>query len=417
MKPRIECSAVRRHFWMSYITLAFFGELLLYICFAAPFLVDERFAIVSLQMPEQAKLFGTVWPYYSFLHLSAFAVGCGLLLLGPRRAVILNFPFISYAAVNMCGIASLPFLVPASHVIYWDFALEAMRLFSVVLLAGTVLEAREFSPLVLVRGLLILLIIPLGLLVATNPAGFLSERQGRVNGPGLEVTSTGHVAAFALLLGVSLQLPAKYRIILIGLAATMLVLSGARIPFMLAVVMIAVQLWCTTANRVKRYALIATLTVLTTMVIIFTASSSVAGGRFGTLTGDSADIETEYAVGRGVAAVTAVKLLAAHPLGYIDSDWSVQEELVRLGFPSHTHSHYFQSYLRFGPLVLVFWGVFIWRVRKGSRLRSPYTSCLWFVLIGSALDYYGFVTKAMLIVFMLTELNESYLRRVSASQI
>ena len=401
---------VREGFWMVFALL---GEALLYLCFATPFALDKNFIVLSLMEPPQAQIFGTVMPYYTVIQLLALILGGALLLLGPHRAVVTNWAFTTYFAVNLIGIATLPFLVKSGQPIYWDFALELLRLSSMVILAGAVLEARKFNPLLLVRCLLIVLSVPLVYLAASNPTEFLHARSGRVNGPGLEITSTGHVAALALLLGICVRLPARYRIPLIGLATVMLLLSGARIPLALAVIIIVVKLWRETERKARRFALVSGVAAITLILLVLAQSKLIAGGRVGSLTGSSSSLTAEYAVGRGVAAMTAGELLAAHPFGYVDSDWSIQDGLVDLGWPSHTHSNYFQSYLRFGPLALVFWGVLIWRTRKGSRLGSPYTSCLWFVLIGSTLDYYGFVTKAMLVVFMIYELNEAHIRRAS----
>ncbi len=408
MKAPTNPHGVREGFWMVF---AFLGEALLYLCFATPFALDKNFIVLSLMEPPQAQIFGTVMPYYTAFQLLALILGGVLFLMGPHRAVVTNLAFTTYSSVNLIGILLLPFLVKSGQPTYWDFALEFLRLSSMVLLAGTVLEARKFNPLVLVRCLLIVLSVPLVFLATTNPTEFLHARYGRVNGPGLEVTSTGHVAALALLLGICVRLPARYRIPLIGLAAVMLLLSGARIPLALAVIIIVVKLWRETERMAKRFVLVSGVAAITLILLVLAQSKLIAGGRVGSLTGSSSGLTTEYAVGRGVAVMTSGELLAAHPFGYVDSDWSIQDGLVELGWPSHTHSNYFQSYLRFGPFALAFWGVLIWRTRKGSRVGSPYTSCLWFVLIGSTLDYYGFVTKAMLVVFMICELNEAHIRQ------
>jgi hypothetical protein len=394
-------------------TFVLFAEILLYVCFAVPFIVDQKLALVSFNMPHQAELFVTVWPYFSLLHFFALVVGGALLFGKSNRPIIRNPSLVAYAAVNMIGIAALSFLSGDQETLYWDFALEFMRLFSLVILATAVNDARNFSPLVLVRGFLILLLIPLAFLIATNPTGFLVERGGRVNGPGLELTSTGHVAALAFLFGISVPLPNKYRFPLIGLAVLVLLLSGARIPFALALLMAVAQILHSNKSSAKRFTLLAALAGLTTLALAASTMSIIGGGHVGTLTGDRAGMETEYAMGRGIAFFTSIELIVEHPLGYRDSDWSIQEDLVRHGWPSHTHSNYFQSYLRYGPLILVFWGILAVRAYRGWRSSSPYASCLLFVLIGSAFDYYGCITKAMLLVFMLASLNEAFLVRAA----
>jgi hypothetical protein len=413
--PSIECHLPTLELaGATYLALLTFGEVLLYACIAVPYPVDQKLALLSLDLPMEAALFGTVWPYYSVLHLLALTVGCALLLFDPRRSILSNPPFIAYAVLNLIGIIALPFLTPAGSTAYWDFAIEFLRLASLVILANAVLSARGLNPIVLARGLLILLALPLVFLITANPTGFLAEREGRVNSPGMEITSTGHVAALALLIGVSVPLPKKYRIPLIVLGLVVLLLSGARIPFVLVVIMVVVQIWQATKSKAKRMALLASIAGLTVLALAASTSNAIGGGHMGTLTGDSAVMQTEYTIGRGMAFIASIDLIAAHPLGYLDSDWSIQEELMRHGWPSHTHNNYFQSYLRFGPLMIAFWGVLATRARRGWRLGSPYASCLWFVLIGSAFDYYGCITKAMLFVFMIAELNETFIRNAIA---
>ncbi|HEV2326093.1 MAG TPA: hypothetical protein VGS10_19295, partial [Terracidiphilus sp.] len=316
MKSPVKSRTLRESFW---IVLSFFGEFLLYLDFAAPFEVTRHLAVFSLMEPPQAQIFGTVMPYYTVLQLLGLVLGGSLFLLGPRRAIISNRAFMTYAAVNLIGIAALPFLTPTGHPVYWDFALEFLRLSSTVLLAGTVLEARDFNPFILLRCLLIVLVVPLIYLLATNPTEFLDARSGRVNGPGLEITSTGHVAALAVLLGIFLRLPGRYRVPLIALGTVMLLLSGARIPLVLAIMIIVVTLWQRTQGMGKRLALMTAVTAVILFVLMLAQSNLIAGGRVGSLTGNSSDLETEYAVGRGLAAVASWEMIAAHPLGYIDS--------------------------------------------------------------------------------------------------
>jgi hypothetical protein len=396
------------HFKLLRFALGRFGEILLYGCFAMPFAVESSLALFSLRMPSQAVIFGTVWPYYSVVHLTALLVGCGLFLLGSRRSLFSNRVFIAYAAVNLIAICLIPFLTPRGQPVYWDYALEFLRLSSLVLLATTVLEYRRFDPRVLAHCLLIVAAIPLVFLVLGNPADFLFARAGRVNGPGLELTSTGHIAAIVLLLGISLPLPKAYRGVMIALGIVDLLLSGARIPFVLALGIAIVQLWYRTKRLIGKIAIAATIAgSVATVFALGSASSPI--GRLATLTGNSEALETEYTVGRGMALLTTMKMFSEHPLGYVDSDWAIQRELVDLGFPSHTHSHYFQSYLRYGPLMFVFWGMLIAETVRATRRQSPYATTLWFIAIGSALDYYGFVTKAMLVVFMVAFLNQAFI--------
>jgi hypothetical protein len=404
---------MQEHFRVLQFTLAWSGEILLYAYFAMPFIVDEKLSVISLRIPPQADAFGTVWPYYSLIHLAAFLIACGLFVLGSGRCILSNKFLLAYLAVNLIAVGAFPLATPAGQPMYWDYALEFVRLASLTFLATAVLEVRNYDPAILARCLLIVLAIPLSFLLISNPVHFLAQRSGRVNGPGLEITSTGHAGAIALLLGISLPLSQRYRIPMMVLGSTALILSGSRIPFALALLIATIHLWRQARSFSRRLAIVGTVAGLAGIAVALGSTGSVGGGRFGTLTGDSGALETEYTVGRGIALLTTMEMLSEHPLGYVDSDWAIQRELAELGFPSHTHSHYFQSYLRYGPLMALFWGVLIWFAVAGSRAGSPYAGCLWFIVIGSALDYYGFVTKAMVVVFMIAFLNEAYVRGAS----
>ena len=397
---------VRDHFQFLRVALTGVGELLLYFCFISPAAVDQHLALISLTPPNQAELFGTVWPYFSVIHVLALAISAGLFATGSRESISTNKAFVVYCTINVIGIMMLPFLTPRTQPVYWDFALEFLRLSSLVVLASTVLEARNYDSAILARGLTGLLAIPAVLLAFTNPFAFLSERGGRLNAPGLEITSTGHVGALAILLAISGVFPKVYRVPLVILGSISLLGSGSRIPFLLLTVIALIQLWNSTKSYSKRVLIIFGVGALVAFAIVLASTSSIAGGRLGSLAGGGGDLEGEYAIGRGVALLTTLKLFSEHAFGYLDSDWGIQQELANLGFPSHTHSFYFQSYLRFGPLMFVFLGVICWRAIVAIRKGSRYAGCLWFVVIGCALDYYGFVTKAMLIVFVMFLLNE-----------
>jgi hypothetical protein len=399
----------RRHFLLLYMALAWFGEALLYLLFALPFAIDPYISLISFPMPAQAALFGTVWPYFTVAHLAALLTGILLVLLAPKRSAAVSTLFLIYSAINLCGIVTLPFLTPNGQPVYWDYALEYLRLASLVVLAGGVLQARSFDPRVIARCLLIVIAIPIAMVAFTNPIGFLTARGGRVNGPGLEITSSGHVGAMTFLLGLSLPLPRRYKVAMVLLGLAMTVLSGSRIPFLLAIGIAIVWFWKSGRSFKTRAVAMAAVALVAVVVIYFASSSSVGGGRLGTLSGDSSDLENEYAIGRGLAFLTTMMMFGAHPFGYVDSDWAIQQQLLSFGFPSHTHSSVFQSYLRFGPLALIFWIALIWETVKATRNKSPYTACMWFILLGSFADYYDFVTKAMLLVFMVLHLNEAWM--------
>lgn len=384
------------------------GEWLLYLCFILPFGVEAALSVVSLPMPAQAELFGTVWPYYSLLHVAALGVALGLSFWGNVEPILRNKPFVIYCVVNMLAILWMLVLRPSGVPLYWDYALEFLRLTSLVVLALLVVGARHDDPRILARSLILLLSIPVILLLFTNMSHFLSEREGRINAPGLEIGSTGHVSAIAVLLGLTLPVSRSLRVGLLLIGGVCLLQSGSRLALVFCILTVAMVLWKKNQGLKKRVLSVVGLVVAGVVIIWFGSVNATVGERLGTF-GDAGGLRDELAGGRAMGLVASFLVIADHPLGYVDSDWAIQEELVSVGFPSHTHSNLLQSYLRFGPLSFLFWGVLVSQTVVGFKAKSPYAPALLFILMGSLFDYYGFVTKAMLIVFVLTGLNANHI--------
>src|SRR5579872_2768025 len=213
-------------------TLVFAGELLLYLYFMMPFGVEKALSVVSLSAPPQAELFGTVWPYFSFLNLAALGLAAAIAVFGSISPVLRNKPFVIYLLVNVLAIFWMLISRPSGQSVYWDYALEFLRLSSFVILALVVFGERQYDPRILARGLILLLGVPVILQVFTNMSSFLSEREGRVNAPGLEITSTGHVSAIAVLLGLTLPVSRSLRAALLVVGGLSLLQSGSRIALL-----------------------------------------------------------------------------------------------------------------------------------------------------------------------------------------
>src|SRR4051812_32429871 len=108
----------RSHFRMLRAVLVWSGEILLYLAFVMPFAVDQHLALISLEMPSQAILFGTVWPYYSVVELLGMFIAIGLFLTGARHAFSRNRIVVVYFIINLCAIAALPLITPSGEPVY-----------------------------------------------------------------------------------------------------------------------------------------------------------------------------------------------------------------------------------------------------------------------------------------------------------
>ena len=390
--------------------LVFLGECLLYAYFLLPFGAEKVMSMFSLTAPAQAEEFGTVFPVYTFAHLLALCIGVVLLILVGLQPIKLNKPFVAYCVANLAAIPWMFIFHTSSDPLYWDYVLELFRLFSLALLAIVVLEERHYDPYVLVRCLAPLLIIPVALVIFTNVRDFLSAREGRINAPGLEITSTGHISAIAVILGMSLPLRRPIRAVLFLVGGVSLLQSGSRLALLGCLVCAGIVVWRQHKSTMHRARSLIAVVILGALAIWFGSTNLSGAERLGTLS-DSETLTEEIASGRALAFLAACTVIYDHPLGYVDSDWSIQEKLVTAGFPSHTHSNYLQSYLRFGPWAILFWGVFAYQTAIGLKRSSPYAPAMCFVLVGSLFDYYTFVTKAMIIIFIIASLNAYHIRK------
>lgn len=400
------------HFDILQFGLVVCGQLLLYVYCVLPFEIDKRFSIISLTIPSQAEAFGTVWPYFGLIHVIAIVLALALVFLIPLNTLLQCQTYFVYCLINLGAIFLLVSGIETPR--YWDYSVEFLRLSSLATLAILVLAWKGYKPDLLIGTLLLTLTPPILLFLTGNISGFVALRDGRINAPGLEITTTGHAGALAVLLALSIPIRKSVRVCLFIAGMFSVLASGSRIAFALTFVFAVVLFWRAHQSIRKRVAAIAVILICGTIVLFFASSGFVAGGRFETLFQGTSTLQDEYTVGRGMALLASIEVIKEHPLGFVDSDWAIQEQLLEFGFPSHTHSNIFQTYLRYGPVMFAFWALLATEAWKGLKKRSPYAIPLWFLIAGSFCDYYGDVTKMMLFLFMVAALNSSYVRERSA---
>jgi hypothetical protein len=103
-----------------------------------------------------------------------------------------------------------------------------------------------------------------------------------------------------------------------------------------------------------------------------------------------------------------INVVRKYPLGLINSDWRIQEELLQFGHPSHSHNTFVQFYLKYGPLSIVLFVELARGIAVGLGRKSPYAYALLLLFSGWAVDYAMCVTKYAFILFAIARLNESF---------
>jgi len=189
-----------------------------------------------------------------------------------------------------------------------------------------------------------------------------------------------------------------------SIGAYSLLFSGSRLPFGIFLIVLIILL-CTHPSRIRKKFIILIILAIIPILIIILPQNRLAISRYSIFTKDFSIFFDEFLSLRKDAIQSSLALMKYHPLGLYNSDWLVQEKLNDFGYPSHTHSNYIQMYLRYGPLMLIFWYIFIIETVQGFHVRSPYAYIMLYILIGSLFDYYFFVTKAVIIVFAVVFLN------------
>lgn len=385
----------------------------------APFRLHEMLALVKVSAPVQAQLFGLTQPIISWLDVTLIII-LPLALLGQpkkeiNRALVYTLTWwaLSHAFANTSDTAGYD----------GDTTIESFRL-TVYTLAFLSLRSRD-KP---IRTLQIFGIYLTFASVCLAPFGGI-EVEGRSPLMGFEVTSSGYIAGsfIALILfDDSLSAKTKYA----GLIFPMLGLgmSGSRFG---ALATATVVLWGATkltmqdgkAKRISRgLVYLATIIIMMMAVLASPLGKRIVRGDEQTVDEISTSMRqvapglTEtfdrYSsfIGRAAASLSAVELIRHRfPSGY-GGDWNVQDALVDVGYPSHSHSTVLQLILRFGIFGFIFLGFYVRTiVKKQSSENMAVRFSLVVLSIGLLVDYWLFVVKAhaLLLALALTDRRTS----------
>lgn len=404
-----------KHAWLRKVLLLFYV-----IYMIVPFRVHALLGFIVIKAPQQAALFGTIFPVFSYIDLAAFVVA---LLVVPFGFLYQNRIFVVYCLACFGAMSFAAMRFPF-------FSLEYFG-------AGIIVVIREVIPIVIVHRLLkfnvpyqwilspFLLAMVAGIvmhLAGAQNSAFSPDDYGRLNPPGLEVTSAGHIGVALLLLGYT-AFKGWPRILYMTGGIMGAVAAGGRIPFVLITCWSIWQIARVYSLRqiISRIIFIGGVIALFFVALKFISipvlnrfisppqvaesaqneEKNLASSIFPTNFSILQDPNVMGRLAGWSSGLMTLKEEMGYPLG---TDWGVQNKLVDYGWPSHTHNTYIQMLLCWGgfaifPLLV---GVQCWRgLRKNKYKSSIWGDIIVFLMIGWFFDYYLCVVNASVFYFII----------------
>jgi hypothetical protein len=374
-----------------------------------PFRLLEYAPFIVIQPPDQAQLFGTVFPVFSVVEALAFVT---LLVVFVSRTddIKVNGPWAAFALVTVASAAWIEVSGPSStHGTYAD----ALMLFA----QATVYYGLWIATPERLRIKALAIALSIAALVAL--CWFLlgaGADAARLNAPGFEITSTGYLGGIVVLLGLrAFRRVPRALLVVIGLLT--LLLAASRLAMIFTTIVAAEYLSRgMRARRLASYGLVGGIGALLVMIVLpnFYEQSILwkgsAAEQFDAIRAmqdvfvegriDQTLIAESTLLGRLGAWFSCGSLLSdtfPYPIG---SDWALQELLNQRGYPSHCHSTILQLSVKFGVTAIIFFAAVY---RSFLRLRATddaFWPPLLLLMLGAIFDYFLFVPKLLGLVFI-----------------
>ena len=407
---------------------------LFYTYMLMPARVLEQTSVFTLNAPEVAQAYGVGYPYLPILEVVMLGYVLVMWLLRRVTFAVKNLPFAAYVIVSIVCVLFLwaRYARGDEPDMWWDGGLAAVRLIAIYgLFVSIPRDARSWGRTI--QNALALLFVSSLLL---NLAGFAnpntpSNEAGRMNASGLEFTtasyfgyalalssvtlSTGPRQALLFLCGIlgGVMAGGRNALLLFGISLGLLMLNRGRKPLKSAVPVIS----CVAGAWLAL--LVAFPSALNRLPIMHRERDNAIYYPNGVAPTDTtlkffpflerlSQVDPAM-TGRFNAWSTALELLRRRHGVPLASDWYVQQELLPLGLPSHSHNAYLQTLLKFGVLAVPIWIGLLVTTWRGWRAGSPYAVILVFLMASLMVDYWLLVIKATFLLFAIARLNEDWL--------
>jgi hypothetical protein len=405
-----------------------------YLYMLVPARIQERIAVFRLPAPPAATAYGLGYPYLTVLDLVMLALGGFVLMLsgGRRPRGATNWSLSIYVSLCvLCAAASWAFsqlgVVPTS---YWDGPLSALRVVAAYVLFAAVPGDSTARARHLQNGLALLFLTSFALNLAgfANPAT-PSNQAGRLTAAGLDFATTSYVGAALALTALTVSRGPR-QVMLFAAGMVGLLMGGGRnaiVVFIPALALVTFQRYTLRRETVAAFSVAAVLLLPLAFAAPFVTErlpllnrslddpfyyrrpqvlTALARSTFPYV--DRIPLTDPAFVGRVNVWATSLDLLRSSHGVPFGSDWLVQQQLARLGVPSHSHNAYLQTALKFGPLAVCLWAAWFLAAWRGLRARSPYSAAIVFLLLSLCVDYWLLVTKATLVLFVFIGLDDSW---------
>lgn len=404
---------------------------LFYLYMLVPARVQEMLAVFRLAAPPAAIAFGLGYPSFTILDLAMLTLGGVVLASSPRRRTrgTTNWSLIIYVSLCvLCAAAAWVFyqlgVVPAP---YGDSVLSALR----VLAASVLFAATPGDSRVQARHLQNALALLFLTSFALNLAGFAntatsSNEAGRLNVAGLDFTTTSYFGCVLALSALTRSRGVRL-LVLFGAGLLGVGMGGSRNAvalFIPALALVTLQRYTLRRQTIAAFSAAAVVLLPLALgaplvigklplvnrslddVVYYRTPQVLSPLALSTFPGVGRLSVTEPAIiGRINTWASGIELLrrsSGVPLG---SDWTVQQGLAPLGVPSHAHSGYLQTALKFSLLAVFLWASWVWAAWSGLRVRSPHSAIIVFLLVSLLFDYWLLVTKATFLLFAFIRLD------------
>lgn len=239
----------------------------------------------------------------------------------------------------------------------------------------------------------------------------------RLNISGFEITSSAYIISAIILLAFQyLKLPQRILIFLVTFYT--LFLTGSRLPFIFLLLVLGfASLNNKRIHNIILIPVVILMIVLSSFIVIHSRGdfnnvslSLIIEKLFDTFKlfeNSSPEQRIFFATqdviaGRGTALISGIYLIKDNFPYPLASDWMIQQELLQIGFPSHTHSAFIQFILKYGILAIAFFVVLInaivYQFKNNLKTRWAFL----FLLFSFLFDYIFYVPSALALLLVLS---------------
>lgn len=222
--------------------------------------------------------------------------------------------------------------------------------------------------------------------------------EGRYHASNLDVTGTGDLCVLCILYLFFSKIRNKYRYPLLLLSFVGLALSGARASFVFLCIIVVfysikyllsdlkhrkIKYSDNTIYKIGIFALVIFLIYIGIFVNSNEILSYIDYSRFESLLFLQSFSEDSSFLGRTASLIAGIDVLVNNPFGISGYFINLQSEMIIRGYPTFPHSTLLANYLLFGPVILLFYFIWVKAVKNTYKRDKKYFWISIFYLIST----------------------------------